>query len=139
MVFKILGRRYDATHLFVSPGSKGPAQEICSISQRKARGNHDCSLLRAVVLSTASATLLTGFAQLGVFQILELKAFDRLTQLTTEPPFKGSLKNDENNGQNNQPANALHTTEPAANSPIVIVMPDPADNTDLTNGRTTGD
>ncbi|MGB7247501.1 MAG: EAL domain-containing protein [Phormidesmis sp.] len=43
--------------------------------------NRDCSLPQAIALASMTATLMMGLAQLGFFQAMELKTFDRLTQL----------------------------------------------------------
>jgi diguanylate cyclase (GGDEF)-like protein len=59
------------------------------------RDRSGCGLASVVGLSGATATLLFGVAQLGIFQTAELKAFDLLTQMTAQPSKGTVLGEDE--------------------------------------------
>ena len=73
VVFKVLGK------LKLSPLKQ---QTIALFSSDR---NRDCSLLRAIALSSITSACTIIIAQLGLLQSAELKAFDLLTQLTAQP------------------------------------------------------
>ncbi|NJM99784.1 MAG: EAL domain-containing protein [Phormidesmis sp. RL_2_1] len=68
---------------------------------------YDCRLSRAIALSSITAALTIVLAQLSVFQLLEIKAFDVLTQLTAR--------------STNRPTAALANNNLVSNSRVVVV------------------
>ena len=99
MVFKILGK------FKISPLKQ---QTIALLNSDRHR---DCSLLRAIALSSITSTFTIAIAQLGLLQSAELKAFDLLTQFTARPvDVTQALKTQ--SGQE---------TLPATNQRVVIV------------------
>ncbi|MEM6596709.1 MAG: EAL domain-containing protein [Cyanobacteria bacterium P01_C01_bin.69] len=53
------------------------------LTQKRLAGR-DCSLVSAIALSSATAGTLLALSQLGIFQSMEMRAFDLFTQLTAQ-------------------------------------------------------
>ena len=86
MLFKILGK-------LATPAIKQQAKELLG----QVNTNRDCSLLRAIALSSLTTTCILGLSQVGLLQDAELTAFDLLTQTTTNADQSDFLADAERN------------------------------------------
>ncbi len=132
--FKILGQ----PNAPIAPYLQKQMMILGNWNHRLNVGKKDCSFPRAIALSSVTGICLIGLAQAGLFQAIELKAFDHFTQLTTRQT--SDQKSDQTPGQkpgqssdqkpdNQPPASETHQRAPsnAASDNIVIVAITEAD------------
>lgn len=115
--FKILGRLQRSAMLPSLPKNTGVSAWQYA--------NRDCSWHRMMALSSLTVTCLLGAAQLGSFQTMELKAFDRFTQLSATYQ-KRSIEG-QPAGSSEETFESSNALQEGASGPLVVVAITEAD------------